>query len=192
LREIAGAEKPKEKPKDKPPSLDAPPEPALIIHDDALVIKPAETTFAARLYSLLPTPRATKRFSNTYRILKAPIPLGQLDAFEGTEQAPGTFQVPMLLLAMLIGMPSEAAILFPRFFDRATKGQDPIEDLEGMEIPGFEKGVPPALREIAQIVAESTFPHTPALFVEWFPRVSRFSFEIGRTIKPAFVSRNQT
>jgi hypothetical protein len=188
LPEIAGAEKPQ----DKQPAPDAPPEPALIIHDDALVIKTVERTFAARLYSLLPTPRATKRFSNTYRILKAPIPLGQLDAFEGTEHAPGTFQVPMLLLAILIGMPSEAAILFPRLFDRAAKGEDPVVDLEGLKIPGFEKDVPPAIREIARIVAESTFPHTPALFVEWFPRVSRFSFEIGRTIKPAFVSQNQT
>jgi hypothetical protein len=172
---------------------DKPDESQFTIHDEAMVIKPAEAAFAERLYTLLPTPRATKRFSNTYRILKAPILPDQLEAFEGTEQVPGTFQVPMLLLAILIGMPSEAAILFPSLFDRVTKGHDPVEDLAALETLGFKKDVPAALREkVAEIVGDNTFPRSPELFAEWLPRVSRFSFEIGRAIKPAFVSRNQT
>jgi hypothetical protein len=172
---------------------DEPREGQFTIHDEAMVIKPAEAAFAERLYSLLPTPRATKRFSNTYRILKAPILPDQLEAFEGTEQMPGTFQVPMLLLAILIGMPSEAAILFPGLFDRVTKGHDPVEDLAALETLGFKKDAPAALRQkVAEIVADNTFPRSPDLFAEWLPRVSRFSFEIGRAIKPAFVSRNQT
>jgi hypothetical protein len=79
------------------------------IHDDAMVIKAVEANFAKTLYRFLPSPRATKRFSNIYRILKAPTPPEQLQLFEGTEQVPGIFQVPMLLLAILIGMPREAA-----------------------------------------------------------------------------------
>jgi hypothetical protein len=162
------------------------------IHDEALVIKPAEAAFAERLYSLLPTPRSTKRFSNIYRILKAPILPDQLDVFEGTDQVPGTFQVPMLLLAILIGMPSEAAILFPALFDRVTKGHDPVEDIAALEKLGFRKNIPEALREkVAEIVADNTFPRSPDLFAEWLPRVSRFSFEIGRAIRPAFVSRSR-
>lgn len=161
------------------------------IHDDALVIKPVEAAFAERLYSLLPTPRATKRFSNTYRILKAPILPDQLEAFEGTEHAPGTFQVPILLLAILIGMPSEAATLFPNLFNRVAKGHNPVEDLELLEILGLKKDAPSALREkIGEIVADSTFPRSPDVFANWLPRVSRFSFEIGRAIKPASVSRD--
>jgi hypothetical protein len=172
---------------------DKPGEDPLTIHDEAMVIKPMEAAFAERLYTLLPTPRATKRFSNTYRILKAPILPDQLEAFEGTDQMPGTFQVPMLLLAILIGMPSEAAILFPGLFDRVTKGHDPVEDLAALENLGFKKDVPVALREkVAEIVADNAFPRSPDLFAEWLPRVSRFSFEIGRAIKPAFVSRNRT
>jgi hypothetical protein len=172
---------------------DEPGEDPFTIHDEAMVIKPAEAAFAERLYTLLPTPRATKRFSNTYRILKAPILPDQLEVFEGTEQMPGTFQVPMLLLAILIGMPSEAAILFPGLFDRVTKGHDPVEDLAALETLGFKKDVPVALREkVAEIVADNTFPRSPDLFAEWLPRVSRFSFEIGRAIKPAFISRNRT
>jgi hypothetical protein len=151
------------------------------IHDDALVIRPVEEAFAERLYSLLPTPRATKRFSNTYRILKAPILPDQLETFEGAEQAPGTFQVPMLLLAILIGMPSEAGMFFPRLFDRVTQRHS--EDLAVSEILGY---APEALREkLSEIVADNMFPRSPALFAEWLRRVSRFSFEIGRAIKPA-------
>jgi hypothetical protein len=58
------------------------------------------------------------------------------------------------------------------------------------EILGF---APEALREkLAEIVADSGFPRSPALFAEWLRRVSRFSFEIGRTIMPASSLRKQT
>jgi len=180
------------KPQERPSAPEALGEDEFTIHDEALVINSLEAAFAERLYSLLPTPRATKRFSNIYRILKAPILPEQLEVFEGTEHAPGTFQVPMLLLAILIGMPSEAAILFPNLFDRVTKGHDPVEDLAALETLGLKNGVPSSLREkVGEIVADSTFPRSPDLFAEWLPRVSRFSFEVGRAIKPAFVSHNR-
>ena len=184
-----------------PPDLDHPVEtrketprdPEFTIHDDALEIKPVEANFAERLYSLLPTPRATKRFANIYRILKAPILPEQLESFEGTEHAPGTFQVPMLLLAILVGMPSEAAILFPSLLDRVAKGHDPIGDLAALETLGFDKNTPAALRDkVSEIVGDSTFPRSPELFFYWLPRVSRFSFEIGRAIRPAFVAQTRS
>jgi KAP family P-loop domain len=172
---------------------DTPRDPEFTIHDEALEIKAVEANFAERLYILLPTPRATKRFANIYRILKAPILPEYLETFEGTEHAPGTFQVPMLLLATLVGMPSEAAILFPNLFDRVAKGNDPIEDLAALETLGFNKNMPAALRDkVSEIVADSTFPRSPELFFYWLPRVSRFSFEIGRAVRPAFVAQTRS
>jgi hypothetical protein len=182
-------ETPDEARRKKSAADDKPRQEEFLIHEDALVIKPVEEIFAERLYNLLPTPRATKRFSNTYRILKAPILPDQLATFEGVEQAPGTFQVPMLLLAILIGMPAEAARFFPPLFERATKREN-AGDLTVPEILGF---APEALREkLDEIVADGGFPRSPALFAEWLRRVSRFSFEIGRTIKPASSLQKRT
>ncbi len=154
--------------------------PSFAIHDDAMKILPWEEMFAKQLFGLLPTPRATKRFSNIYRLLKAPISPDQLRAFEGTDLAPGTFQIPMLLLAILIGMPADAAKMFPVLYDRTKDGS---ADWTPAEILQFAS---PTLREkISDIVTGDSFPRSPALFESWLRRVSRFSFEIGRTIKPA-------
>ena len=151
-----------------------------------MVIRPLEEAFAKRLFDLLPTPRATKRFSNTYRLLKAPISLDRLKAFEGVEHAPGTFQVPMLLLAILIGMPAEAAVFFPRLYDHVKDFNDPVE----LKVSAILELAPASLHgKIGDMLASDAFPRSSALFEDWLPRVSRFSFEIGRTIKPAMRKR---
>jgi polyhydroxyalkanoate synthesis regulator phasin len=166
----------------RPGDHDVPDKPEFTIHEEAMVIRPPETAFAQRLFDMLPTPRATKRFSNTYRLLKASVSLGELRAFEGSEQAPGTFQVPMFLLAILIGMPAEAATFFPRLYDRVKELGGPAE-LEASEILDFAS---PALRSsIIDIVSRDTFPRSAALLEDHLRHVSRFSFDIGRTIKPA-------
>ena len=158
------------------------------IYEEALVIRPVEEAFAERLYRLLPTPRATKRFSNIYRILKAPIAVDQLETFEGIEHAPGSFQVPMLLLAILIGMPSEATVFFSGLFDRINKHGSPA-DLIAVDILNL---APSSLREkIYDIITDGSFPRSRVLFDEWLRRVARFSFEIGRTIKPDSSQRKQ-
>jgi hypothetical protein len=161
------------------------------IHKDDLIITSVEARFAERLYSLLPTPRATKRFANIYRILKAPVPPERLRELEGIEQEPGTFQIPMLLLAILIGMPREAAALFPSLYDRIAKGGEPAEVLARLESLGINDKVSAALRQtITEIAAENTFPRSPKTFLYWLPRVSRFSFDVGRTIGATFVTQS--
>ena len=89
------------------------------IHEEALTIKDQERKFAQKLFAIVPTPRAVKRFSNVYRILKAPVAADRLRLFEGTGDLPGEFQVPMLLLAILIGAPVEAVTIFPELRKRA-------------------------------------------------------------------------
>lgn len=163
---------------------------AFSIHEEALIVKDIEATFAERLYRLIPSPRAAKRFSNIYRILKAPTTPEQLPAFEGTEQFPGTFQVPMLLLAILIGMPAEAAVLFPRLYEHVSAGNDPSEGFATLELPDISENKVRLLRQRAdEIMSDKNFPQSSDLFVYWLPRVSRFSFEIGRAINPALVGR---
>jgi len=155
-----------------------PERPAFVVEEEALVIRSWETDFAARLFALIPTPRAAKRFSNTYRILKARVGRDKLSAFEGTQQLPGEFQVPMLLLAILIGAPKEAAELFPRLLEIAAKGDDPARFLEGLSATGFAD----LDEEIRPIVTDAGFPGGADIYLDWLPRVSRFSFEVGRAV----------
>lgn len=163
--------------------------PAFAIHDEALVIKAVEAAFAEQLYALLPTPRATKRFANIYRILKASIVLDQIDAFEGREGAPGTFQVPMLLLAVLIGAPEEAAELFPELLREARQGLGMQESLRRPPVTSTHGQALTAVRErMSVIAAAEAFPQSADVILHWVPRVARFSFEVGRTLRPILTS----
>lgn len=68
----------------------------VLILEDALVIQPWEITFAQTLHRLIPSPRAVKRLSNTYRILKARVRAERVARFEGTADAgrfPGSVAV---------------------------------------------------------------------------------------------------
>ena len=163
----------------------APGSPAdFVINEDALVIKAAETKFAERLFPLIPSPRAAKRFSNVYRILKAPVRRERLSQFEGTLEMPGDFQVPMLLLASICA-PTEAAMMFPALLQSANSGADVTEGLDQFALSGLSSDPFSALDDkIRPIISDKLFPRAPNLFAEWLPRVSRFSFEVGRAMQP--------
>jgi hypothetical protein len=159
--------------------------PNYYVHEESLLIKPWETKFAEQLFALMPTPRAAKRFTNTYRILKAPIKPDKLFDFEGTEEYPGSFQVPMLLLAILIGAPAESAVLFPKLQKTVVDGNNPLVTLQkvsNLELTdeAFEK----LQEKIKPIITDLTFPDSAKVFAYWIPRVSRFSFDLGRIIQP--------
>jgi hypothetical protein len=108
------------------------PKPEFVIHEESLTIRPVEAKFAEGLFGLIPTPRAAKRFSNVYRILKAPLRRDRLGLFEGTVELPGEFRVPMLLLAMLIGAPVEALEVLPKLWRMAIANRSPIDALRNL------------------------------------------------------------
>ena len=60
-----------------------------------------------KLYSLIPSPRAAKRFVNVYRLIRASIDEDKQSAFVGNTQR-GQYQAVLLLLAMVSGYPVEA------------------------------------------------------------------------------------
>ena len=148
--------------------------PEFRIHDAAMVIQPWETAFAVRLYGLVPTPRALKRFTNLYRILKAPIPQADLPGFEGTEQLPGEFQVPMLLLALQIGLPG-GQILRDLYAD-AQEGRDVLIALKEMDGPAADT------EKVREVTQNTPLPGDPALYLKWIPRVARFSFNLSSSL----------
>lgn len=153
-----------------------------VVSEESLVIRPWEVAFAERLFAFIPTPRAAKRFSNIYRLLKASVRGEDLPPFEGTTLLPGDFQIPMLLLAVMIGTPAEAAMLFPKLQRHAASGGEVTGALRDF---GQLKLAAPlnALEEkIRPVVTDDRFPDNSAEFLKWIPRVSRFSFEIGRAV----------
>lgn len=162
-------------------SLPSKEEPEFVINEDSLTIQEWEATFAQELFDVIATPRAAKRFSNIYRILKAPIRPQQLAQFEGSAEALGEFQLPMLLLAFLIAQPAEAAVAFPMLYQHAGKGKD-IRDSMSL-LKREEPSLAPVLERLDPIIALKAFPGDASLLVEWIPRVSRFSFEVGRAIQ---------
>lgn len=157
------------------------PKPApFVVHEEALAVQPWEAAFAERLFPLIPTPRAAKRFSNVYRILKAPVQRHKLRAFEGTNEVPGEFQVPMLLLAMLVGAPAEVADAFPRLWREAAEGRGMADALHCLSSSEELRALQEKIRPIA---SDSAFPSSADLLRDWLPRVARFSFDVGRAVE---------
>lgn len=150
----------------------APPAASFFIHEEALSITAHEAEFAERLFSLLPSPRAAKRFTNLYRLLKAPMQIEDLSDFEGTEDQPGTFRTPMLLLAILIGAPVAGAKLLRSMSDQLDVGGDPyaaIGSAADTELAALSTKLQVLLKD-----GELRQPHE--LLRQWLPKVARYSF----------------
>ena len=94
------------------------------------------------LYPLIPSPRASKRFVNVYRLLRASVEPNREHEFIGDEKWGGHRPV-LLLLAILSGYPNEATEIlqalvkqehdetwweFVRGFEKRTKPTSPHND----------------------------------------------------------------
>ena len=141
------------------------------------------------LHTLIPSPRAAKRFVNIYRLLRASAPRQRLEALVGDEEH-GDYCAVQLLLAIQTGYPDQAAEILRRLIEEPPNvpwwtflgsfdqrlaqpaGSDPL----GAETWGdlFER-LDPLRKEITA--------HEPCrAFVEWAPDVARYSFQSGRAL----------
>src|SRR4030095_1898481 len=82
---------------------------------------------------------AAKRFSNIYRLLKAPLNGEQLSRFEGTEAAPGEFRAAMILLAVLTGFPDSSAEVFKRMREEQAASMTPKDFFRDSARAGIRK-----------------------------------------------------
>lgn len=145
---------------------------------EQLTIKPGEVDFAATLHEALATPRSAKRFANIYRLLKCSVPRGELARFEGTQTVRGDFQLPMLLLALVVGRSRLAEKLFPQMLRAAQAGRSDWWDA-GWKAAGVAEDDP--LRASLDLLVESSFfPKSAELAAVWLPQVARFSFTTAR------------
>jgi hypothetical protein len=77
---------------------------------------------------------------------------------------------------------SAAANLFSTLYQRSIDGTDPLEKLDAVEAHSIGDQMSVLRAVINDIRSESNFPRDAETFAYWLPRVSRFSFEIGRVI----------
>lgn len=155
------------------------------VYEEALLIKDWEIKFAQELFEFLPSPRAVKRFTNVYRLLKAAISKKDLRNYEGSAEIPGDFQVPMLLLALATGLSPEAVRFFPDLLESLSNGRDIktcISDLIS-KTDDKDQEYGDILKHIQNVVNRNNFPNDNQLFLEWLPRVVRFSFDLSRVLK---------
>jgi len=85
-----------------------------------LQIKSWERDFMKELHQLIPSPRATKRFINIYRLIRAAVDFDEkleLDEFVGNETQ-GKYRATLLLLAILTGYPDQAAEILRELVDK--------------------------------------------------------------------------
>jgi hypothetical protein len=118
-------------------------------------------------------------------LLKASVLKKDLAAFEGRPELSGDFQVPMLLLALLIGASREAARFFPDVEAQVRRGNSIRSSLGNIRASVREKdSYGSVIEKIQHVVNQKDFPSDSNLILEWIPKVARFSFDLSRVTRP--------
>lgn len=102
------------------------------------------------------------------------MPSLRLHLFEGSAEAPGQFQVPMLLLALLISDSAAATGWFREVLDRLDGDDGVAEAVDG----GGQTGYPGITGKVGKVLSGRHFPLDKRLLAEWIPHVRRFSFDM--------------
>jgi hypothetical protein len=196
-----------------------------------LQIKSWERSFMKQLHLLIPSPRATKRFVNVYRLIRASVDVDErleLEDFTGDENQ-GKYRAVLLLLAILTGYPDQATEMLRdllekehketwwEFIDdfklrvekrtlpkqgtpvtggtatktKASRAKPGGSDNKSGEKPGTDLGTLNAadaerweqlLEKLDQLRGVIGPDESCADFVDWAPKVARYSFQSGRVL----------
>lgn len=148
-----------------------------MLDESALTIQPWETEYAKRLRAFIPSPRAAKRFSNVYRILKAGVASNELQRFEGSPDFPGEFRLTMVLLAIQIYAPQMAAQWFPQLASQSS--QERLDTALRVATDGSDNLIHGAMSNaLDELLADGSMDLPIERAHHWVPIVSRFSFDL--------------
>jgi hypothetical protein len=150
---------------------------------ELLRIWPAELEFIRRLGALVPTPRAANRLANTYRLIRVKEDRNSLARFVRSEGKAGEYRVALVLVAVIVGFPDLVNDVFRRLLE--GRHQSFWAFVDGLTPPAdsspHQTEAYPRLREALRgLRRDSGLPEGIALYREWVPRVSRYSFETVR------------
>jgi hypothetical protein len=151
---------------------------AAAVLEQSLDVREWESAFAGTLFPFIKTPRSAKRFVNIYRLLKVGVDIGEIAEFEGVSYQPGLFQLPMLLLSIVVGSPEYSGEILGQFFRGAKKKESITQTLDQMAVSEYvNPGISALGKEIYVIAERQWFPDSPELLIRWIPEVARFSFQ---------------
>jgi hypothetical protein len=140
----------------------------------SLRLRSTEREFLPLLAPLLPTPRAIKKLTNLYRLVRISVPEDKIDDFVG-DRSGGRYQAVALLLAAIIGFPDEALpFVLEITSERVERDQDIVDFLAALSGPPIAGILAQHIREIRRTMpvfgSIGTYKSAATL-------VSRFSFE---------------
>jgi hypothetical protein len=139
---------------------------------EPLQLRECERKFMWQFQSLIPSPRAAKRFVNVYRLLRAAVNARDLDRFV-REDGGGEYEVVQLLLAIQTGYPEQAMHLMGNLAGRSP------EESWGDYLKTQNEGE--FLDRVKRLNPE-VFARRPCEeFVRWAPRVARYSFQAAHS-----------
>jgi hypothetical protein len=153
------------------------------VNPAALELDERERLFMPRLYNLIPTPRAVKRFVNVYRLVRASIAdEHELNWFlDG-----GEFMAVQIMLALVTGVPAEAAEILRELLSKPEQGAwnlDWWDLVDGVIKPRIDQANWRRLNErLAAIRASTGIPRTGEAYRKWADDVARYSFYSGRVL----------
>ena len=171
-------------PEEGTPLVAAPePDELLDLNPAALELDDRERVFMAKLYELIPTPRAAKRFVNVYRLIRASItdPYELMWFLQARE-----FAAVQVLLAIVTGAPAESSEILRELLARPADGAwntnwwdlvdavvKPRLDRAGWQ--WLHSRLEPLRRDVE-------VPQTCEGFRKWADDVARYSFYSGRVL----------
>ncbi|MDQ3154681.1 MAG: P-loop NTPase fold protein, partial [Actinomycetota bacterium] len=118
--------------------------------DRGLRLRSAEYDFLPHLAPLLLTPRAIKKLTNLYRLLRISVADDQLDDFVGDEDG-GPYQAAALLLAAVISAPAQAES-FLADLATAKPGADIVDTLTSLSDSALAASLAKRIREIREVL----------------------------------------
>jgi len=156
---------------------------------EQVLIPESELAFMEKLGGLISSPRAAKRFTNTYRLLRASLSEREYELFAEGADGRGEYPAAQLLLAVLSGHSSAA----PRLFERILESDPAMPWSKALDAFGHgSRATPPepgdsdasAELRLAQALEvlqrQQPFDFLLEAFQRWAPRVARYSFHVGR------------
>ncbi|WP_171805279.1 P-loop NTPase fold protein [Corallococcus exiguus] len=156
-----------------------PPPPAPLL----LSITDEERRYMKSLHGFIPSPRAAKRFVNTYRLLHASLPASERAAFVGGPEHPGEYRYALLLLAMIIGHPAEATRMLALLVEQEPPGSWWTFVTACVHQESGHGTSPDRWAELGahleQLQTQHVLPENLSCdaLVKWAPRVARYSFQ---------------
>jgi len=148
--------------------------PPLDLTDRKLRLSSAEREFLPHLAPLLLTPRAVKKLTNLYRLLRTGVADDQLSDFIGNEQG-GPYQAAALLLTGIVSAPEEAESLL---LVLDTVGAEQASDILDLLVHTSDSMLASRLAEQIRMIRKSHPLHGEIkTYQQWGSVVARYSFQ---------------